>query len=445
MNEYKLTEDKMMSIPKDVIEILNRLNAVGHDAYIVGGCVRDLLYDRPPHDYDFCTSALPDEIEEVFKNEKVIETGKRYGTITVVLNGVNYEITTFRNDGSYEDGRHPKDVAFTTSLKEDLSRRDFTINAMAYNPKTGLIDPFGGQADLENEIVKCVGDPNERFEEDKLRMLRAVRFVLAYFDDESEIDSDTYLAILRNYHSINAIAVERVHDELFKIFGDYIWMTPTKYQYVSLLLDMISTVLWERNFSTFELQEITRYLLQSFNYNSPYVKFAALVYPKLYPYFDDSYLKKLRFSKEEIIHIKNVMNTGLRIYDKVINEGKSFKLEDTLTCLNKCNDIEDFKQGIMFYEVLIEKHKDDLLKNCNVITEHLKLIEKEAIPFKVSGLAINGNDLIEIGFHEGMAIGVALDRLLHLVIYGKVKNNKDDLKKEAKKLYDTEVHSMNEQ
>ena len=161
-------------IPEQVNSILETLQKSGYEAYVVGGCVRDALLGREPHDWDITTSALPEQVRDEFS--RTIDTGLKHGTITVMCGGTGYEVTTFRVDGVYEDGRHPKEVTFTRSLREDLKRRDFTINAMAYNAGEGLVDLFGGREDLENGIIRAVGDPIQRFSEDALRIMRAFRF-----------------------------------------------------------------------------------------------------------------------------------------------------------------------------------------------------------------------------------------------------------------------------
>lgn len=170
----------IIKLPENVELILSKLNNNGYEAYIVGGCVRDSLLGLVPHDWDICTSALPEQILEAFNDYKIIPTGLKHGTVTIVIDASQYEITTYRIDGEYEDNRHHKEVSFTSNLKDDLSRRDFTINAMAYSPLIGLIDYFNGQDDLNKKIIKCVGDPNKRFNEDALRILRCLRFSSTY-------------------------------------------------------------------------------------------------------------------------------------------------------------------------------------------------------------------------------------------------------------------------
>ena len=205
--------EKFPMLPQ-AAQAIQRLQEAGYEAWIVGGCVRDFLLGRTPTDYDLTTSALPQETETVFAGEKLIETGLRHGTVTVVLDGVPLEITTYRVDGGYTDARHPDGVTFTRSLREDAARRDFTINAMAYAPGAGLQDFFGGQEDLSAGVIRAVGDPDRRFQEDALRILRAIRFasVLGF-----ELDPGTDAAARRNAHLLTKISVERVFVELGKL------------------------------------------------------------------------------------------------------------------------------------------------------------------------------------------------------------------------------------
>ena len=198
-------------IPEQVNSILESLQKSGYEAYVVGGCVRDALLGREPNDWDITTSALPMEVKSVFP--RTIDTGLQHGTVTVLCGGTGYEVTTFRVDGVYEDGRHPKEVTFTPSLREDLKRRDFTINAMAYNNESGLVDLFGGQQDLENGIVRAVGDPVQRFTEDALRIMRAIRFSaqLGY-----EIEPETLRAASALAPNLRRISSERIREELEK-------------------------------------------------------------------------------------------------------------------------------------------------------------------------------------------------------------------------------------
>lgn len=201
-----------LRIPEKVEIILHTLEEAGYEAYVVGGCVRDSILGRSPDDWDITTSAKPEEVKALFR--RTVDTGLIHGTVTVMLDKEGFEVTTYRVDGEYEDGRHPKEVSFTASLEEDLKRRDFTINAMAYNPKRGLVDLFGGVQDMENRIIRCVGNPLERFTEDALRILRAVRFSAQL---GFSIEGETLKAISVLAPNLKYVSAERIQVELLKL------------------------------------------------------------------------------------------------------------------------------------------------------------------------------------------------------------------------------------
>ena len=203
-----------MDMPKNVDTAINLLQSAGFEAYAVGGCVRDSLLGKIPNDWDITTSAKPEDMKSVFADFHCIDTGIKHGTVTVVIDGEPLEITTFRLDGEYEDNRHPKSVTFTSNLSADLGRRDFTVNAMAYSKKTGTVDLFGGQNDLKNKIIRCVGDPDRRFNEDALRILRALRFASAL---DFEIEEKTAQSLLKNRALLGNISEERIAKELLKL------------------------------------------------------------------------------------------------------------------------------------------------------------------------------------------------------------------------------------
>lgn len=207
-----------MTIPMDAgaAELLHALHAAGHAAYVVGGCVRDSLLGLTPHDWDLCTSALPQQVMELFGAQRCIPTGLQHGTVTVKQSGALYEITTFRTEGTYTDGRHPDEVHFVPDVREDLARRDLTINAMAYNEKEGLVDPFGGQADLQSGIVRAVGVPRQRFTEDALRILRLYRFAARF---GFAIDPPTAQAAQELCAHLDCVSVERIEEELAKLLS----------------------------------------------------------------------------------------------------------------------------------------------------------------------------------------------------------------------------------
>ena len=203
-----------IDLPKQAASIIRRLNDAGYSAYAVGGCVRDTLLGRVPKDWDICTSARPEELHRVFAGEHVVETGLKHGTLTVVLDHVPYEVTTYRVDGAYTDHRHPDGVTFVTDVREDLARRDFTVNAMAYHPREGLIDAFRGQEDLRQRVIRCVGRPTERFEEDALRILRALRFAAVY---GFRLEEEPLAAARMLAPPLTRVAPERIRVELGKL------------------------------------------------------------------------------------------------------------------------------------------------------------------------------------------------------------------------------------
>ncbi len=203
-----------MQIPYHIEEILERLENSGYEAYIVGGCVRDNIMGLAPHDFDITTSALPCQTEQVFSDCRVIETGIKHGTVTVLYKGTSVEITTYRVDGTYSDSRRPDKVTFTKNIRDDLSRRDFTVNGIAYSPRRGITDPFGGMRDIKTGIIRCIGNADERFSEDALRILRALRFssVLGF-----EIEENTANAVRRHKNDLDLVSRERVFSELTRL------------------------------------------------------------------------------------------------------------------------------------------------------------------------------------------------------------------------------------
>ena len=199
-----------INIPQKAAQILKTLNAAGYEAYVVGGCVRDSILGREPGDWDITTSALPEQVKELFR--RTVDTGIQHGTVTVMMDKEGFEVTTYRVDGEYHDGRHPDAVTFTRSLEEDLKRRDFTINAMAYHPEHGLVDLFGGMEDIGKRIIRCVGNPVERFTEDALRMLRAVRFSAQL---GFTVEENTKAALARMSGNLEHVSAERIQTHLF--------------------------------------------------------------------------------------------------------------------------------------------------------------------------------------------------------------------------------------
>ncbi|MBR4867557.1 MAG: CCA tRNA nucleotidyltransferase [Clostridia bacterium] len=203
-----------IEIPAAPALVIEQLNKSGFQAYAVGGCVRDSLLGLKPNDWDVCTSAQPDEILACFTNQRTIPTGYQHGTVTVMIDDLPIEVTTYRIDGSYTDGRHPDGVVFTPCLEEDLARRDFTVNAMAYHPREGLVDCYNGCEDLKNKVLRCVGDPKKRFTEDALRILRAYRFASQL---GLTIEKNTEMAAEELIANVSLVATERVYQEISKL------------------------------------------------------------------------------------------------------------------------------------------------------------------------------------------------------------------------------------
>ena len=201
-------------IPAGARQVLQTLTAAGHEAYLVGGCVRDLLRGVEPHDWDICTSALPEETESCFAGQRIIETGLKHGTVTVLMEGKPYEITTYRTEGPYSDRRRPDYVRFVPNLREDLARRDFTMNAIAMDLDGNLRDPFGGAEDIKCGLIRCVGEPDQRFQEDGLRVMRALRFGAAF---GYAIEERTARAVHENRAMLDRVAAERINTELCKL------------------------------------------------------------------------------------------------------------------------------------------------------------------------------------------------------------------------------------
>ena len=226
-----------MKLPSSVQFIISRLNENGYRADIVGGCVRDVMLGREPNDFDITTSALPEEMKQVFSDVRAIETGIKHGTLTVIIDSEPFEITTYRLDGEYTDNRHPDSVTFTRNLRDDLSRRDFTVNAMCYNEADGYTDLFGGKADLEKKLIRAVGDPEKRFSEDALRILRAIRFAATL---DFAVEEKTAAAVHKLSHLLLNVSAERVFVEWKKLIGGV-----SAYKILSEFSDVISVVIPE--------------------------------------------------------------------------------------------------------------------------------------------------------------------------------------------------------
>ena len=397
-----------IKLPEKVKYIISRLEKNGYEAYAVGGCVRDSILDRVPEDWDITTSAKPEEVKKLFT--ATIDTGLQHGTVTVVIEKEGYEVTTFRLDGDYSDGRHPDRVAFTSSLTEDLKRRDFTINAMAYSENTGLIDKFDGEKDLEDGIIRAVGDAEERFSEDALRMLRAIRFAGQLNFD---IAGKTFDAIKKLSPNISKVSVERIAKELEKL------LLSGNPEYIGLIYEAgIFGVIAPEIAELFKTGEI---------YNS--IKAVRQVsYPE----------------KKGLYQIRTALFLEMLGADSAARLLKRFKLDnDTINTVKKLigllqREVETSalemrrtvkEAGHKIMPLLFEARRAKALPDTYKLYENL-LVRGDCTD--IAGLKVNGKDLMEAGIPKGIMIGQTLERLLELVIETPELNTRDDLLSEVK-------------
>lgn len=431
-----------LRIPEQVRQALSRLRGCGHEAFIVGGCVRDLLLGREPDDYDITTSALPFETMRCFSGCRVIETGVKHGTVTVVIDKMPLEITTYRIDGEYSDGRRPDSVTFTRNLREDLARRDFTVNAMAYSPDCGLQDFFGGQEDLRAGILRCVGDPVRRFEEDALRILRAVRFssTLGF-----AVDPAAASALLSRRGLLVQVSRERVQVELSKLLlGKDAGRVLREYTDVlcEVVPEIIPCIGFEQHsrYHLYDVWEHTVYTVE----RSPLqltVRLAMLLHDLAKPLtfsveggtghfynhqqksadIAENVLKRLRYSNEITRRVVDLIR-----YHSVEFHGSPKLLKRWLGKLGE----EALR------ELLLVQRSDLLGKDPSFWYELEELDENEQRLneiiaqdqcYTVAQLAVNGNDLRQAGCTQGRLTGQVLDHLLALVIGDECPNTREAL------------------
>lgn len=399
-----------INLPRNVASIINKLEADGYEAYIVGGCVRDSLLGLEPHDWDICTSALPEQVLETFREYKVLLTGLQHGTITVMIDNNLYEITSFRVENEYSDNRHPAKVKFVSKLKLDLMRRDFTINAMAYNDRSGLIDLYGGTKDLHNKIIRCVGDPDERFTEDALRMLRAIRFAVRF---NYTINEKTMASLLRHKDLLKNISKERICSELTQMFS--YTNTIDLASPIKTLVELLKPIVPELHL--IDPYEICRRLIRS----RPTFEIRLAT---LFDFQDiETILKRLRFSNKIISNVSSIRNYGHKIYDERLtwshNEYKYYsrKLLHYLGYKNARLAIE--------YAILLSKNEDEKLLMM-LLDYFVKASKYDGSVYTLSKLDINGNDLITLGY-SGKQIGDILNYLLDMVMRGRILNRKQEL------------------
>ena len=392
-----------ISFPLDpgAAALLTRLHAAGHAAYAVGGCVRDSLLGQTPHDWDLCTSATPEQVLELFGEAHCIPTGLQHGTVTVKHGGELYEITTFRTEGAYSDGRHPDHVAFVPDVKEDLARRDFTINAMAYNAEEGLIDPFGGQSDLAAGIVRAVGEPQRRFEEDALRILRLYRFAARF---GFAIDPATGQAARALCRHLDCVSEERIAEELSRLLA-----APAPGAYLEA--EVLAVIFPELDVA--ELPESRRILdaLEPGMEHVP-VRLAALLCP-LGEAGARAALKRLKCS-----------NTLTGTVATLVRETAAGMPGAALTLTaRRFLSRYDLATITDLTALCSARHPEQAEAFAALQQEAARLVETNAC-CRINQLAVNGRDLMDAGIRPGPGLRRVLDALLEQVLTGQLPNEK---------------------
>ena len=437
MSEYQMT------MPQEVVRIINTLEQHGYEAYAVGGCVRDAMLGREPEDWDITTSAKPLEVKGLFR--KTIDTGLQHGTITVMVNGEGYEVTTYRIDGEYEDGRHPKEVAFTTSLRMDLERRDFTINAMAYNDKDGIVDIFGGMQDLEKHMIRCVGNAKERFSEDALRILRGVRFAAQL---GFEIDEETKEGMRLLAPTLENISAERIQVELVKMLtSDRPELIRTAYELgiTKVFLpefDRMMETEQETPHHMYTVGEHTIHAMMNVR-NDKILRLTMLLHDTGKPeyktmdedgvaHFKMHALGSERIAKEVLRRLKFDNDTLHKVTRLVLNHDYRMPAvpKNVRRAMNKIGeDIFPYYMEVRRADVLAqsEYQRAEKLKNLDEVEQtYAEIIEKgQCVSLKE--LAVTGRDLIRAGMKPGKEIGEKLNELLNLVIENPEMNTKETL------------------
>lgn len=436
------------NIPDSVISILNRLETYGFSAFIAGGAVRDLIMDKVPHDYDIATSAQPQDIKSIFS--RTIDSGIKHGTVTVVENKTGYEITTFRCDGKYKDGRHPENVSFVKDAREDCARRDFTINAMMYNPKDGILDYFGGRSDIEKQTIRCVGSPEQRFKEDALRMLRAIRFsaVLSF-----DIEEETWKAIKKCAILIKKVSSERILEELNKILlsenPEYIRKLH-KCGLLSYIMPELERCFGEPQRNKYHIYDVGEHIIQTVKNTPPdmVLRWAALLHDIGKPccsstdsngviHFYGHHRESSTIAVDLLHRLRMDSNT---IHDiSVLVENHDVRVEPSQPAVKRMMA----RTGEpLFEKLLLLQTADNMAKNPLHFPEKKKLIDSahriykeilaERQPYLISHLAVNGKDLIRLGYKPGKEIGDVLKKLIDEVIINPSFNSRDYLLKAAK-------------
>jgi len=432
------------NIPQEVTDIIRIIEDNGFEAYMVGGCVRDCVMGIEPHDYDICTSALPEQTMEIFKGNGMVTAGLKHGTVGVIRDKNVYEITTYRVDGEYSDGRHPDSVVFTDKLKEDLLRRDFTINAMAYNPKTGLVDLYNGIADLNVGVIRCVGNPYERFDEDALRILRAIRFA-ARFD--FEIEEETKAAMLKLYPTIEKVSIERINTEFTKTLE-----CKNASRYIDEFRDIIAYFIPEikpmfgfEQHNKYHSYDVWQHTMKALSYAD------GDIMVRLALFFHDI-AKPLTFTKDEEGngHFYRHASEGAAITKRILqNMRYSNNVIDNVSLLVSVHDftpsdtnksvkkllhkVGEYNFGRLMEVKLADMlaHKDEKEPEKADVVRRMRKIKTAVIKqnecFDIKGLEIGGKDILDMGVKPGPRLGEILKILLDEVIEENIQNTREEL------------------
>lgn len=450
---------KHMTNPESLRIILNALNQSGYEAYAVGGCVRDTLLGKNPHDWDICTSATPIQVKNIMEKNKiqVFDSGIKHGTVTVLLDGDGYEVTTYRIDGEYKDGRHPECVQYTSSLKEDLARRDFTINAMAFANNGDTIDYFGGKEDLDNRLIRCVGDPKLRFSEDALRILRALRFSSTY---GFVIETETEKAIKELYKNIRHVSIERISTELQKLLAgkNRLSILLNYSDIISYIIPEFKDCLGFKQHNKHHIYTVYGHIAYAVGLceSSDIITLTAMLLhdiakPSCFVYKNGSghfyghaeksaeiannILLRLKYTtqdRRDIVELVKYHDVDILLTKKSIKKWLNKLGEKQFKRLIDVKIADNRAQNLDISQVRIDMLREVL----NLSNEILR--DKEC--FKLKDLQINGLDLIDIGIKQGREIGQILNKLLQMVLEDKIENNREDLIKQAIKLSTTEVN-----
>lgn len=407
-------QDFTIQLPENVKKIISTIQQNGFAAFAVGGCVRDCVLEREPDDWDITTSAVPNQVKTFFK--KTIDTGIKHGTVTVMLDGTGYEVTTYRIDGEYTDGRHPESVEFSVRLSDDLMRRDFTINAMAYNDDAGLIDEFDGLKDLQRKVIRCVGKAEERFSEDALRMMRAIRFSAQL---GFEIEKDTFAAIKKLAPSIAKVSMERVQVELLKtLMSDHpeyvkLYDETGLMQHILPSVHAILSGKYARNALAMvkhaKKTQVLKYAAL-LNMVEPKEAEQTLKSLKLDNYTINTVTKIVRYSKEMLDENEPAVREAVHKYGKEI---MPLLLEHQKAML-------ETKEEVTGITMVARK------RHLQTINRMYQEVISRGDCIAISDLDITGNDLIEYGL-KGPEIGKTLEELLSIVLENPKLNDKATL------------------